>query len=110
MAKTVAQLAARVLERIGILAAGDTPTPFESTRVTDFYADQYQELEVRGIAYWDETDIPNSVFQALADYLAGLLSSDDGWPRPDLIADGERRLNLMSAEPASGEVQQAEYF
>lgn len=110
MAKTVTELCTRVLERIGTLAAGDTPSTADLARVTAYNANAYQEFERLEIAFWDADSIPEYVFEPLVDYIAGQLSSDDGWPRPELIASGYGRLRLMAAQPATGEVQVAEYF
>lgn len=110
MAKTVAELAIRVLEKIGTLTAGDTPSPADSTKVTDFYANAYQEYERLEIAFWDEDSIPEYVYEALVDLLAGRLSADEGWPRPELEASGDNRLRLMAVGKPSGEILTTDYF
>lgn len=110
MAKTVTDLCNRVLVKIGTLADGDTAGPADVLAVTDFYGNVYQEYERLEIAFWDQDSIPEYVFEALADRLAGPLSTDQGWPRPDLTVSGDQRLRLMAANPPSGEILAPDWF
>ena len=110
MAKTAAELAIRTLEKIGVLAQGDTPSTADSDAVQDAYTNVYQEAERLGWAFWDEDAIPEYVFEALCDFMAGRLASDFGFEAPPAYLSAEARLRLMAANPPTGEVLSAEYY
>lgn len=110
MAKTAEQLANRTLEKIGVLEQGGTPSTADQTAVTDAYAAIYQEAERLGWAFWDEDAIPEYVFEALGDFMAGRLASDFGFDPPPAFLTAEARLRLMASNPQTGEILSAEYF
>jgi hypothetical protein len=110
MTKTTQQLAERVLQRLKIVAAGETPDAADAQTVKTFYAGQFAEMGIDDLTYWDEADIPDEAFEALADFLAGRLAPDFGLSRPDLEASGERRLRRLAARGPTYRVVAGEYF
>lgn len=110
MARTIADLSIRVLEKVGSGAAGDTPSTTDAAALTLLYGALYQEYERREFALWDQNSIPEYVFEALADALAGRWASDQGYSPPVGSIGAEGRLKLMAAQPASGEIMVGEYF
>jgi hypothetical protein len=111
VSKTVQQLAARVLARLEVTAAGDEPAAEDAATVTDFYAGTYTEIAATDdLPYWDEDDIPDEVFQALADFIAGRIAPDFGKSKPDLEASGLARLRILSAQGGTGRRVTAEFF
>jgi hypothetical protein len=110
MTKTVAELATRVLSRLFVTAADETPAATDSTAVQDFYASSFAELTVDGLTYWDEADIPDEAFEALVDLIAGRIASDFGLSRPDLEASGDLRLRRLASIGATGLTVTGSYF
>lgn len=110
MSKTTQDLAVRVLERLKVIAAGDTPSAEDAASVKSFYAGQFAELQADAVAYWDEDDIPDEAFQALADFVAGRIAPDFGLSRPDLEQSGNLRLRRMSAQSGTGRRVSGLYF
>lgn len=111
MARTTQQLAEAVLRRLSVVGAGETPSPDDATLVKDMYADLYQELEVEDVSFWPETSIPEHVFRALTDYMAGNAAPDFGRVEYTPLADdGYTRLKKLAAEEYNGEVVQADYY
>lgn len=111
MSKTVQGLARRVLERLKVIAAGDEPDPTDAQSVADFYAGTYAETAATDdLPYWDQDDIPDEAFLALADFVAGRMAPDFGQPRPDLEQSGESRLRRLSAQGGTGRAVTAEFM
>jgi hypothetical protein len=110
VSKTTQQLATRVLERLKIIAAGDTPEAADAKSVKDFYSGQFGEMTVFKLTYWDEDEIPDEAFEALADYLSGRIGPDFGKARPDLEASGESRLRKLAAQGPTGRAVTGSYF
>jgi len=108
--KTTVDLANRVLERLKVVAVGETPTAADRLTVENFYAGQYAELKISGLIYWDQPDIPDEAYEALADILAGMLAPDFGMARPDLEASGRARLGIIAEIPSSGLTVTGSYF
>lgn len=110
MAKTTQDLAEAVLSRLGVLALGDTPEAEDAASVISTYADLFQELEEDDIAFWIESDIPERVFRALADFVAGRMATDYGQQRPDLEESGMLRLRKLAQERTAGQPVRADYY
>lgn len=110
MSKTAAQLATRVLERLKVVGAGETPSADDSSTVQNYYAGTFGEIEVEGLTYWDQDDIPDEAFQALSDFIAGRIAPDFGVSRPDLEASGRDRLQRLSSQGPTGRIVTAEYL
>lgn len=107
---TAAALATRVLERLRVTAAGETPSAEDSTTVTSYYSGIFAESVVDDLFYWDEDDIPDEAFEALADYIAGRLGADFGTARPDLEQSGITRLRRLAAIGSTGLIVTGSYF
>ena len=110
MTKTTQQLATRVLERLRVIAGGDTPSNADAETVKSYYAGAFKELDAQDIAWWDEDAIPDEAFEALADFVAGRLAPDFGQARPDLEQSGMARLRILSADVPTGFPVTASYF
>lgn len=110
MTKTTQQLAERVLKRIGWLASGETATAEDALSVKEYYSGSFAELAVEGLVYWDEADIPDEAFEALADLIAGRIAPDFGKSKPDLEQSGTLRLRRLASQGATGRVVTGEYF
>lgn len=96
MAKTTQQLATRVLERLRVIAGGETPSNADAETVKSVYSGTFKELEDQDVAWWEEDEIPDQAFEALADVMAGRLAPDFGQARPDLEQSGMERLRILS--------------
>lgn len=110
MTKTTAELATRVLLRLGVIASDETPTTVDSALVQDFYATTFAELTIEKLTYWDSADIPDEAFEALADMIAGRIAPDFGLSRPDLEASGTDRLSRLGSQGPTGLTVAGSYF
>lgn len=110
MSYTGAQLALRVLERLKVVIAPDSPTALDLTTVTTFYNNSLAEMRADNVAYWDQDDIPDEAFQALADLIAGRVAPDFGVTRPDLEQSGDLRLRRISAQGPTGRPVTSTFF
>lgn len=107
--KTTQQLATRVLERLRVIGAGETPTDADAASIKSLYSGTFKEIEVDNVAWWDEDSIPEEAFEALADFIAGRAAPDHGLARPDLEESGMARLRRLSADVGSSIVT-GDYF
>lgn len=111
MARTTQQLAEAVLRRLNVIGSGMTPTADDATVIKNLYADLMQELETEDVAFWPETSIPEHVFRALVDYVAGHAAPDFGMIEyVPLAASGEARLRRVASEEADGEPTTAVFY
>ena len=110
MSKTTQQLAIRVLERLRVIAAGETPDNADAKSVKNFYSGTFAEISARNVAFWEEDAIPEEAFEALADLVAGRIAPDFGLSRPDLEESGMARLRILSAEVPTGHAAIGEDF
>ncbi len=110
MTKTTQQLAERVLTRLKVTAAGETPSNDDAETVKQFYADTFEEMTIDGMTYWDVESIPDEAFPSLVDFIAGRIAPEFVNPRPDLEASGMERLKRLTAQGPTGRVVTAEYF
>jgi hypothetical protein len=110
MTTTTQQLAVDVLERIPVIGADETPSAADAQTVKRFYSRTLKELCDQGLAWWDEEDIPDEAFEALADVLAGRLAPRWGYQRPDLEQSGMARLRILSADVPTGFPVTGSYF
>lgn len=108
--KTVAQLSTRVLERLERIAEGETPTAQQANKVRDFYRGLYEEQKALDKTYWDRDSIPEEIFEALTDFVAGRIAPDFDLARPDLEASGGMRLTALASRGASGLPVSGSYF
>lgn len=110
MTKTTQQLATRVLERLRVIAGGETPSNADAETVKSFYSGAFKELDAQDVAWWDEDAIPDEAFEALTDLIAGRLAPDFGQARPDLEQSGMARLRILSADVPTGFPVTSSYF
>lgn len=110
MTKTTQNLAERVLLRLRVTAAGETPSDDDANTVKDFYAGTFAEMEIDNLIYWDEASIPDEAFEALADFIAGRLAPDFGLVKPDLEASGRQRLQTLSFQGGTGRYVSGQFF
>lgn len=111
MARTTQALATSVLRRLNVIGADETPSANDATLIKEMYADLYQELETEDVAFWPEAAIPEHIFRALVDYIAGNAAPDFGRIEyVGLVADGERRLRRVASEDPTGEPITADYY
>lgn len=102
MSKTTQQLATRVLERLRVIAAGDTPEDADASSIKTYYANVFGEMEEDSLTFWEQDDIDDRAFEALADFIAGRVAPDFVNPRPDLEASGRARLQRLAADVPTG--------
>lgn len=110
MTKTTQDLAERVLLRLKVTGAGETPNNDDASLVKNFYATTFAEIEVLELTYWPVASIPDEAFEALADFIAGRIGPDFGKDRPDLEASGRQRLAVLSAQGPTGRIVTAPFF
>jgi hypothetical protein len=110
MSKTSAELATRVLRRLNVIGAGETPDADLSSEVIGFYAGIFKEQTRLGVFYWDQDDIPDEAFEAAVDLIAGLMGTDYGAPRPDLQQSGDLRTRILGARGGTGRRVTGEFF
>jgi hypothetical protein len=115
MAKTQAQLEARVLRLWKVDGDGQTASAEESVMATTAVETAQAELEEKEIAYWSLTAIPDAVFEQVARYSAGVGSVDavpqNEWASyASLQMAALHELRRMTSRPATGEPMRTEYF
>lgn len=110
MSYTGTQLARRVLERLKVVIQPDEPVAEDLTTVETYYNNALAEMTADNVAYWDQDDIPDEAFQALADLIAGRIGPDFGVARPDLEQSGDLRLRRLGAQGPTGRSVAASYF
>jgi hypothetical protein len=110
MTKTTQQLATRVLERLKVIAAGESPDDADAAFVKRYYADVFGEMEEDNLTFWEQDSIDDRAFQALADFIAGRVAPDFVNPRPDLEASGRARLQRLASDVPTGFPVSGEYF
>ena len=96
---TTAELAKRVLKRIGALDAGENQTAAESQDVTEIMQSVYSELLERGIIDWTLTDMPTRYEDPFICVVAARVAPDFGLDSPDVQTrgvDGMRRLYQLT--------------
>lgn len=70
MSKTRSEIAQDVLERLGILGAGQSPSSEDQNRVEDIVQAEYEKLRRRGRAPYEISAVPSWADNDLADYIA----------------------------------------
>lgn len=79
---SASQLGTAVLERLTILAAGQTAAAEDLKIITDAWASIYPQLRRSGIALWPSTAIAEEFQEPLAKYVAGKVYSHWGFTGP----------------------------
>lgn len=125
MAKTKNQLVERALLRIGVLDAGESPSAEDNVYVGGEYDALRAKWQDRGLCYWPNTnattsEIPDVVFDAVANILAGAIApafgeaepvipDENGSPMP-ISAIGYRDLKRHIYKRSSGEPTRAVFY
>lgn len=73
---TQAQLAQRILEKLHVLQAGETPDTADDALVDRVIVSVNEQLRENEIAYWSDSAIPQAVLEPLAAYIACSCAGD----------------------------------
>jgi hypothetical protein len=121
---TPIQLRTRVLQRLGVLAAGEPPNPDDGQVVAQKYAIVHDYLLEKGIVSWSiDEDVPDSVSIPVINIVAYACSSEFGITGPmlgqlaiegaldaDPVSLGERQLRKQQSQNYISEPAESEYF
>lgn len=110
--KTRQQLVIRALQKLKVLAAGQTPSAEDAKLVDDEIVPVLSDLNTRSVyPFGDPDQIEDEAFVHLADVLANSVAADFGREQSEetrLLA--ERRLRELGAQTLSGQALQVDYF
>ena len=73
---TLAQMRNRVLEKLGVLIAGETAEAEDVTTVETVIANVNEQLRDDEICYWDDSGTPLALAETLGAYYACFLAND----------------------------------
>lgn len=108
-AKTKSQLATAVLKELRLVRrSGGAPSAADSVHVQDKYSGLLKELRARELAFWDEDQIPEHVFEIMTEVMAGRCSKGLGVEYD--AGDAFTRLLVVCAKPDTGEPTRATFF
>ena len=120
MAYSKEALATAVLRKMGIVAAGNSPSPADSQFVKETYDQKLEEWRDRGLIYWSNTgdavaEIPAPVFQPLVALIENCVwpafgrrsAPEDQAAREELLLKALRR---HVARPSTGLPLRVDYF
>lgn len=119
MAKTIEEIASRVLRKLGRLPEGQSPTGSQVSQIRDEYDELYQELLDDGIVTWSASDdIPDNVVGPVYTLLLGRLADDFGVPNQwmlnalgqDLEKKMKRKISAAATVPYESIDTQFENF
>lgn len=102
---TKAQLAERVLKRIGMLDPSESPTAQESQDVIAIMDSVYESMKERGHILWTLTEIPTRYQDAFINVVAFRVAPDFGLLKPELealAARGEREIYALNERRIDG--------
>ncbi|WP_027039115.1 hypothetical protein [Mesorhizobium ciceri] len=110
--KTREQLVNRALQKLKVLAAGQTPSAEDAKVVDDDLEPVLSDLSTRNIyPYGDPDQIEDNAFVHLADILANSVAADFGRDQNDTVRlAAEARLRELTAQTLSGQALQVDYF
>ncbi len=110
--KTREDLIRRALSKVGVLAAGQTPSAEDRAVVNALVVPILSDLSKRNVyPFGDPDQIEDDAFEHLATVLANAVAADFGGREDDTVRfNAERRLRELVAETLSYQPQQAEYF
>jgi hypothetical protein len=110
--KTREELITRALQKLKVLAAGQTPSAEDAQVVDNEIIPVLSDLAERDIYLLGDPDqIEDSAFVHLADILANSVAGDFGKDQSeDLRLMAEARLRRLNAATISYQPQQTEYF
>ena len=66
---------------LGILDGTETPSADQVRDVKDVYSVVYSELADKGLAYWDEDNIPSAIFDPLCRFCGSRIAPSFGLPQ-----------------------------
>ena len=116
--KTRNDLVNQALSNLGVLAAGQNPSPEDFQAVDDHVDQVVESLNARDVIYIpDSDDIPPEWFGPLTVVLADDAASEFGLPgmpaspsNPNPVQSAEDSLRLMTRGKPTGEVLEIDYF
>ncbi len=110
--KTREQLVTRALQKLKVLAAGQTPSAEDAKVVDDDLVPVLSDLSTRNIyPFGDPDQIEDNAFVHLADILANSVAADFGLDQNETVRiAAEMRLRELTAQTLSGQPLQACYF
>lgn len=109
--RTSSDLAAAVMEDLGLInrGHGETPSASDEEMIKRRYQNMLAEMQDEDIVYWGDDAIPYEAFEALVGLMSLIVGPSFGKPK---IAEGEdfnrllegakRRLRKRVVKPASG--------
>lgn len=109
---TQTEIAIKALQKIGVIAAGETPDSDDQTLVDEAYDSLYEELRSRHLVDWGSAeDIPTWAVLHVRDILANRIANEYGIPRS---ADEEelavRKMAKHLAVDYAYEAVEADYY
>lgn len=110
--KSREQLVIRALQKLKVLAAGQTPSAEDAKIVDDDLVPVLSDLSQRDVyPFGDPDQIEDMAFVHLADILANSVAADFGQQQDEAVRlAAEARLRELYAEQLSGQPLQVEYF
>jgi len=95
---TLQELKYRVLLKLGVVAAGDSPNPDDSATVLMRYRALHNVLTVRDLTNWNiSDDIPEEVEEPITMMTAAACARDFGDVDPGIVLEGKFGLPQPSA-------------
>lgn len=110
--KSREQLVTRALQKLKVLAAGQSPSAEDYQVVDDDLVPVLSDLSTRNIyPFGDPDQIEDNAFVHLADILANSVAADFGRDQNDTVRlAAEARLRELTAQTLSGQALQVDYF
>jgi hypothetical protein len=110
--KTREELVTRALQKLKVLAAGQTPSAEDAAAVDADLVPVLSDLSTRNIyPFGDPDQIEDNAFVHLADILANSVAADFGRDQNDTVRlAAEARLRELTAQTLSGQPAQTDYF
>lgn len=110
--KSRQQLVIRALQKLKVLAAGQTPSAEDAKIVDDEIVPVLSDLSIRSVyPFGDPDQIEDEAFVHLAYVLANSVADDFGRDQSEEVRlRAESRLRELGAQTLSGQPLQAEYF
>lgn len=109
---TKAELRNKVLQKLGIIGAGETPSSDDQTLVEEAYDSAYVYLRSLHLVSWGSSDdIPTYAVNPVRNYVASQVANEYGKNR-NVEEERQSIIELASvlANDTDGEPTEAEYF
>ena len=100
---TPTELAERVMKRLGILDADESPEAKEAQDIVKTMHSAHASMLDLGLIDWPLDDVPVRCQDAWVNYMAGKVSADFGASSQEVFARGaaaERELIALSSQPS----------